>query len=145
MKTMYSKVILSEWIDKAIGRLHSGWNWERAWIKAYYDVGGEKASMAAKRCPMNTARILYETGRLKNTGIDYKVVDLTDILKDSINGVYALIAIDMLQQVPHMSFASLVSYVHSDCLEKFGRTARSDQGAIKIVFILCKLGKIQCN
>lgn len=108
------------------------------------ELGGRSIESGKKSCPKNGARILYEFGRIINKGIPYQDINLLDVWNNhSKNGVYSLIAIDVLAQFPDIKINKLRQIV-KDCVStKFCNTPNSDQGAVKVAYIMWKLRHIR--
>ena len=70
-------------------------------------------------------------------------VSFQDIkINDSVNGVYALIAIEELTQDGNLKLNSLVKSVYNNFSKQFGSPPNTDQGAIKLTYKLWHLNKI---
>lgn len=134
---------IESWIKATIQKAQCGSDWDKAWIEAYVELGGSSENSGNKSCPKNAARVLYETGRIKNSGQAFVDISLPYVWQyDSKNGVYALLAIDELQKNPEITYQDLVSAVHDQSNKIFGIAPASDQGAIKITYKLYNIGLI---
>ena len=117
--------------------------WNDAWYETYCELGGKSESSGKKPCPKNAARVLYETGRLSDTDLDVKSCSLRHIWKtDSRNGAYALMAVNHLCENPQCACDVLIKEVHKMAIKTFGTAPKSDQGAVKITYLLWKAGEI---
>ena len=143
MTSNFFKVNLLDWIDGTIQKVRAGKLWNDAWLSTYFEIGGVNHSCGNKSCPKNASRILYQTGRLKNFGIKRKNYDLQEVWEDSKNGVYALIAIDVLFENGPMEHKQLMERVYGETRSKFNHAPKSDQGAIKLALLLWRSGWVQ--
>ena len=144
MNSNFLKVDLLDWIYGTIQKVQDGEQWNDAWLSTYYEIGGVSHSSGSKACPKNASRTLYQTGRLQNSGIEYKNYDLQEIWQDSKNGVYALIALDILFENESIEYERLKERVYAETMSRFNSAPRSDQGAIILALKLWRLGKVQC-
>ena len=144
MNRIFLKVDLLDWVYGTIKKVQNGRNWNAAWLSTYHEIGGKKCSIGTKPCPKHAARILYQTGRLKCSGIRPKKYCLTDVWKDSRNGVYALVAADILLNSHSVDYDQLKICVYKTTQRCFNSSPVSDQGAIKLTYMLWKLEKIRC-
>ena len=140
----FYKVDLRSWLNTTIAKVESGEEWNTAWLEAYLELKGESKSSGKKSCPMNSARTLFELGYVKGHGHP-KRVDLSYFdEKYSKNGVYALLALTILQENPTISLEALWQSVRSRYTNETGyEPALSNQGGTTLTYKLWKLGIIQ--
>ena len=136
-------ISLNDWLEGTIAKVKNNEPWNKAWINTYKDLGGQSLESGKKSCPKNAARVLYQNGRIAGYDENYKTVSFQEVIEnDSVNGVYALMAIDELKQNNSIELSSLVKAVHCKFDKQFGSAPDSDQGAIKLAFKLWHLNKI---
>jgi len=144
MSNAFLNVDLLKWVYGTVEKVQNGAQWNDSWKSTYLDIGGISKYSSKKSCPMNASRVLYETGRITGCGIDYKYTNLQDVWRDTKNGVYALIAIDVILNDKSIDYEQLKKLVYAETLTQFKSAPKTDQGAIRLVFMLWKLGKVQC-
>ena len=128
---------LEGWVENTIQKVGSGDKWNKAWLSTYFELGGKSRDSGRKSCPKNAVRVLYETGRIRNSEHDYCQISLDDAWNNnSKNGVYALLTIEELVRRPEIDYTSLKSLVYSRTYQIFGDAPETDQGAIKITQLL---------
>ncbi|MCL1123422.1 DUF6979 family protein [Shewanella surugensis] len=143
MDRVMFRVNLNDWLEGTIIKVKNNECWNTAWLETYKELGGQSVESGKKSCPKNAARILYQSGRLKGHNKPYKNVSFKDVkANDSVNGVYALMAIEQLKQNDSIELSSLVKSVHENFKKQFGTAPNTDQGAIKLTFKLWHLNKI---
>ncbi len=136
-------VNLEDWLIGTISKVKNNENWNKAWLKTYQELGGKSEDSGKKSCPKNAARVLYQSGRIQGQNKPFKKVSFQDIkINDSVNGVYALMAIEELKQDGNINLNSLVKSVHDNFSKLFGSSPNTDQGAIKLTYKLWHLNKI---
>ena len=143
MSSNFLNVDLLCWIYGTVKKTQNGIQWNDAWKSTYREIGGTSLESGKKSCPMNASRILYQMGRLKDCGINYKDANLEEIWLDSKNGVYALIAINLLYNNKSIDYKQLQKLVYAETVSQFNSEPKSDQGAIRLTLMLWKLGIIQ--
>jgi hypothetical protein len=149
MDKKFLRIDIRKWIFGTIERIpsvviQSKSLWNNAWLDAYLALEGTSMHSGKKSCPKNGARVLYESGRLEGTSISYQELSLQDIWDlDSKSGVYSLTATMELKKNPSVNLVELREAVFATTLRKFGSAPKSDQGAIKLAYILCRLQLIR--
>ncbi len=135
---------INKWVQKTINKVEIGLEWNDAWYAAYQELGGQSHNSGTKACPKNGARTLYQLGRIQNTKIPFQQISLQDVLtKYSKNGVYALLAIHLLEQNPNISHRSLWSEIQKTMGDQLHEEpATKDEGSVRVVSALWKLGQI---
>ena len=144
MNNEFLKVDLLDWVYGTIQKVQNGEEWSDAWLSTYFEIGGSSLNSGSKGCPKNALRILYQTGRLKNTELGCKNYNLQKIWEDSKNGVYALITTEVLSENESIEYEQLKDRVYAETASRFGSAPKSDQGAVRLTLMLWKLGKVQC-
>lgn len=139
-----NKIDLELWIFGTIKKVRSGMEWNNAWLETYDELDGKKVSCGKKPCSMNASRTLYELGRFKDKGIVYQKTTLKNVWDNkSVNGVYALVAIEFLNLHPNIELTELRKAVRIRVIALFGSYPdKGDQGAVKVAYIMWKLGNI---
>ena len=139
---IFCKLDIERWVFGAIEKVQNGAEWNGAWQETYGELGGQSEEVMKKGCPMKGAQTLYELGRIKDGGKQRKNPPLQDILSNhSKNGVYAVLALEELQQNSDISVSDLWEKIQarmrSDLCEE---PAASNQGGPTIAFKLWHLG-----
>ena len=143
----YLKLNLWEWINGAIDKVNAEClkkEWNDAWFKTYKELGGESQNSGEKGCPKNAAYFLFKFGRIKGSNMPLKTPSDQDVLdKYGKNGVYAKMAIDILQAEPSLNLNSLWKKVQDKYRKEIGKKpAQSNQGAATVAFKLFNNRKI---
>ena len=137
----YFKLNLGDWIIGTIGKIREPYvkkEWNKAWFKTYKELGGESQNSGKKGCPKNAAFCLFKLDRIKESNMHFETLTYQEIQAQyGPNGVYAIMAIDILQAEPSLDLNSLWKKVQ----EKYKKEIRkkpaiSNQGAVTVAFKL---------
>ena len=142
--SQYMGINLKSWVRGTIKKVQEDDNWNAAWEKTYWDLGGKSVHSGRKGCPMIGTKTLYLLGSIKNSNMPYQNLPLHDVWNNySINGAYAVLALEGLSQNPDISLPDLWRYIQHRVREELGEEpARSNQGGPTIAFKLWHLGMI---
>ncbi len=136
-------VDLAAWVYGTIEKHRDGALWRPAWVDTYREIGGTAKTSGEKSCPMTAARILYCLGRLKNGGLPFRDCEISDLWKHSRNGTYAILAVRLLRESPHVSKSSLWAETQRAVRRETGdEPARTNQGGPTLAYQLWHLGLI---
>ena len=140
----FLKVDLASWIYDTIEKVQKGDDWNTAWEKTYWELGGTSVERGRKGCPLNGAKTLYLLGRIKNSDVPFQNLPLRDVWNNySKNGAYSVLALEGLSQNPDVSLTGLWRYIQCRIRDELGEEpARSNQGAPTVAFNLWHLGLI---
>ena len=140
----FLKVDLASWVYDTIEKVQKGDNWNTAWEKTYWDLGGTSIESGRKGCPMIGTKTLYLLGRIKNSDMPYQNLPLRDVWENySKNGAYSILALEGLSQNPDISLTELWRYIQLLIREDLGEEpACSNQGGPTAAFKLWHLGLI---
>ena len=87
--------------------------WNEAWEKTYWEIGGQSEESAKKNCPKNGAKTLYELGRIINSKFEYQDVTPQYVKNNhGKNGVYS-------KQLIFLVTKKLIVLVKIECLHKY--------------------------
>ncbi len=143
MHRIMLEVDLVDWVTGTICKVQNNENWNKAWLDTYFELGGKSEGSGKKSCPKNAARVLYQYGRIKGKIKPYKIFLFQDAKDtDSVNGIYALMAVEELKLNSNLDLKSLINSVHINFRKQFGSAPNTDQGAIALTYKLWKLDKI---
>ena len=137
---IFLTVDLQKWVYGTINKVQQGFAWNNAWEDTYKEIGGTSIESGKKPCPKNGTRTLYQLGRIKNSKINYVAISYEEILKNySKNGVYAIMAIDILEKNPDIELKELW-YKIKELFKKELKIepSNSNQGGPTIAFKLWK-------
>ena len=142
--SQYMGITLKSWVLGTIKKVHGGDNWNDAWEKTYWVLGGKSVHSGRKRCPMIGTKTLYQLGRIKNSNMPYQNLPLRDVWQNySRNGAYAELALEGLSQNPDILLPYLWHYIQRRVREELGEEpAQSNQGSPTVAFKLWHLGMI---
>ena len=143
----YLKVNLWELINGTIAKVNAECikrEWDGAWFKTYKELGGRSQNYGKKGCPKNAAFCLFKLGRIKGSNMPLETLSDQDVLdKYGKNGVYAKMAIEILQAEPSLNLNSLWKKVQDKYRKEIGKKpAQSNQGAATVAFKLFNNRKI---
>ena len=143
----YLELNLWDWIRGTIKKIHKPYakeEWNKNWLKTYKELGGKSRVSGKKGCPKNAAYCLFMMGRIKESNVTSENLTYQDVMdKYGPNGVYAIMAIDILQGVTTLSLNSLWKKVQDKYKKESGKNpAKSNQGAATVAFELFNNGKI---
>ena len=120
-------------------------SWNTFWEETYFELGGNKSSIACKGCPKNAAYTLWYLGRIKNTGrdrVDISVNEVTE--KFSKNGAYAMLGQEILNNNPNLDKVSLFEEIQNEFKKQTTENpTESDQGGSTLTWILFNEGLLQ--
>lgn len=142
--SQYMSINLKSWVLGTIKKVQGGDNWNAAWEKTYWDLGGKSVHSGRKGCPMIGTKTLYLLGRIKNSNMLYQNLPPRDIWNNySINGAYAMLALEGLSQNPDILLDDLWLYIQQRIRKELGEEpARTNQGGPTVAFKLWHLGMI---
>ena len=140
----FLKIDIKHWVFGTITKVQQGAKWNDAWQKTYKELGGNSIETGKKGCPMKGAETLYRLGRIKGGGMERTDPLLREILDEhSKNGVYAVLALDELEQAPDISLTELWKKIQIRVQNELGEEpAASNQGGPTVAFKLWHLGLI---
>ena len=139
----FLRVDLPEWVFGTIDKVRGGQEWADAWRATYCEIGGRSRETGRKGCPMVAARTLYEYGRIRGGGTDYRDCDLAALWEHGRNGTYAMLAIRLLRERPDLGKAALWQRIRKTVRRELGgEPAASNQGGPTLAFQLFHLGLI---
>ena len=143
-------VDLTDWVYGTIEKVEKdGKKWNDAWWDTYKtDLEGTSEDSGKKGCPKNGTKTLYKLGRIQGAKMSYDTTSsLRDVLKNhSKNGVYSLLAIDILsKQTKRISLTGLWDEVKKCFEDEFNmdgdpKPAKTNQGATTVAYKLWHLG-----
>ena len=139
--SQYMGITLKSWVRGTIKKVQGGDNWNDAWEKTYWDLGGKSVHSGSKECPKIGTKTLYRLGRIKNSNMPYQNIPLRDVWQNySKNGAYAVLALECLSQNPDILLADLWHFIRRRVREELGEEpAQSNQGAATVAFKLWHL------
>ena len=141
----FCNISLKDWVLGTIKKVEHGADWNCAWIKTYFELGGESESSGKKSCPMKGAEILYLLGRIKGFGC-FKNPGLRYIWDCSRNGAYAILALEYIQRKCNISQSELWSKIQEHIRRELNEEpAKTNQGGPTVAYKLCRLGLIVHN
>ena len=140
------KIDLKDWILGTIEKVESGSDWNRAWKKTYFELGGKSRESGSKFSPMNGAAILYQLGRIKGSRKPFQSPELKEIWNGSTNGAYAILALKYISEKPNISRSELWTRIQEGIRSELGEEpAEFNQGAPSVAYKLWHLGLIVHN
>lgn len=142
----FCKISLKDWVLDTIKKVERGVEWNCAWLKTYFELGGKSRESGNKPCPKKGTETLYLLGRIKGFRC-FQNPGLRDIREDySKNGAYAILALEYIQQEPDISLPELWSKIQ-ECIrrELNEDPAESNQGGPTVAYKLWHLGLIVRN
>ena len=138
----FYNISLKDWVLGTIKKVEHGADWNSAWKKTYWELGGKSESSGKKSCPMKGAETLYLLGRIKGVG-RFKNPGLRDIWDCSRNGAYAILALEYIQRKSNIPLSELWSKIQERIrLELNEEPAKTNQGGPTVAYKLCRLGLI---
>ena len=142
----FCNISLKDWVLGTIKKVEHGADWNCAWIKTYFELGGKSRESGTKGCPKKGAETLYLLGRIKGFG-RFKNPGLRDIRRDySKNGAYAILALEYIQQDPSISQSELWSKIQEGIRRELNEDpANTNQGGPTVAYKLWHLGLIVRN
>ena len=140
----FLSVDLKSWVFGTIKKVQQGTDWNNAWQKTYRELGGKSEESGKKGCPMNATKTLYLLGRINGSNIPYKNLPPREVWENySKNGVYALLALEILSRNPSISLNDLWSKIQERVRGELGEEpALSNQGGPTVAYKLWNLGLI---
>lgn len=141
---IFMNVNLKKWVLGTIDKYKESENWNDAWKKIYYEIGGKSRESAQKGCPVNGAKTLYFLGRIKGNDVPFQNPRLRHIWNcHSKNGVYSILAVALLGRNHDIPLDKLWLKIqrHIRCRLK-EEPAKSNQGGPTVAFKLWHLGLI---
>ena len=142
--SQYLNVDLKSWVLGTAKKVEKGMHWNISWQETYREIGGKKPESGKKGCPMKAAETLYKLGRIRGCKISFKPATLKEIRDNySKNGVYAVLAIECLNENPNISSADLWNSIRDRFIRELGEEpATSEQGGPTVAYKLWHLGMI---
>ena len=142
--SQYMGIHLISWVRGTIKKVQEGDDWNAAWEKTYWYLGGKSVHSGRKGCPKIGTKTLYLLGRIKNSNVPYQNLPLRDVWNNySINGAYAVLALEGLSQNPDILLTDLWPYIQHRVREELGEEpAQSNQDGPTVAFKLWHLGMI---
>jgi hypothetical protein len=141
-------VDLWDWVRGTVDRVgedSSPGAWNSAWVTTYKALGGKNPFSGTKGCPMKAAYTLYYLGRIEGTrrpALDWPLNQIRSQLTK--NGVYAVLAIELLRENPTIGLNELWEQVRIQCQKRLGEAAaEQNAGAVTVAFKLFQAGKIR--
>ena len=144
----YLRLNLWDWIRGTIEKIqhepYAKEEWNKAWVKTYKELGGKSQESGKKGCPKKAAYCLFMMGKIKGSNKPFERLTYQDIQnKYGKNGVYAIMAINILKDDQSLNLNSLWKKVQDKYIEEIGeKPAKSDQGAVTVAFKLFNNRKI---
>lgn len=145
-------VDLWDWIEGTIEKIEkrgflTSETWNDAWEQTYFELGGKSSSSASKGCPKKGAYTLFYLGRIAGTKRPYLDWNYQRIRTElSKNGVYAVMAIDILKEQPGLNLTALWSKIQKKYRKEFDdEPASSNQGGPTVAYKLFRNNKIKFN
>ena len=137
----FLNVNIEKWIYGTIDKVQCDWEWNEAWKKTYWEIGGQSEESAIKNCPKNGAKTLYELGRIINSKFAYQDVTPQYVRNNhGKNGVYSFLALRILSESEGKSqieLSDLWDNVKRDYLEELDEEpANSNNGATTVAYKL---------
>jgi len=150
MEFKFFNVNLIEWIEKTIRKMGISIDsnlWNSNWYESYFECGGQNSESGKKVCPKKAAYTLFYLGRIKGTNRPFLNWDYTQIkTKLSKNGVYAIMAINILKNESSLNITELFKEIQREYRKYFDdEPANSNQGGPTLAFKLFKANKLILN
>jgi len=149
---MYTLYIIDarEWMKKTIKKMEnseaeSPFEWNRFWEETYFDLGGEKDSVARKGCPKKAGYTLWYLGRIKGSNRE-RVEMSIDAVENQLsrNGAYAILGQEILSNSPTLNKSDLFRRIQVEYRRKTNdEPAHSDQGGPTLTWILFNAGMLK--
>ena len=141
----FYNINLKDWVLGTIKKKERGIEWNCAWLKTYFELGGKSRESGSKPCPMKGAETLYLLGRIKGFG-RFQNPGLRDIWDYSRNGAYAILALEYIQRKCNISQSELWSKIQERIRRELNEEpARTNQGGPTVAYKLWYLGLIVRN
>ena len=138
------KINLKDWVLSTIEKVERGTDWNCAWKKTYFELGGKSRESGSKFCPMKGAEVLYRLGRIKGSGQPFRNPELKEIWNFSTNGAYAILALEYIAEKPDISRSELWPRIQERIRSELGEEpAKFNQGAPTVAYKLWHLGLIR--
>ena len=140
----YLSLDLKSWVLGTIKKVQQGTDWNEAWKRTYRELGGKSEKSKKKGCPMKGTETLYLLGRINGSNMPYKNPPAREVRENySKNGVYALLAVEILSSNPSTSLNDLWPRIQERVREELREEpAHSNQGAATVAHKLWNLGLI---
>jgi len=142
----FLKVNVVKWVCETADRVKDIEEWNQEWINIYYEIGGTSDESARKGCPLNAAKTLWYLGRLRCSNRPFMAKSYREI-RDSLskNGVYAIIAIDILNENPRLPLSELWIKIKKKYEKVFPNDtyAFSNQGGPTLAYKLWHMDQIR--
>jgi len=151
---IYLNLNLWEWVKGTIDKICLAEpitisEWNGAWERTYFELGGKKRSSGTKGCPKKAAYTLYYLGRITGTNrpcLDWSYQKIKNEL--SKNGVYAILAVELLKKDPDLNLHDLWLRIKEKYKTELNdEPAESNQGGSTVAFKLFHNKKLisQCQ
>jgi len=145
-----NKIDAREWIRKTIEKMEyseteSPFEWNRFWEETYFELGGEKYSVACKGCPKKAGYTLWYLGRIKRSNRE-RVERSIDEVKNQLsrNGAYAILGQEILSKSPNLNKSDLFRRIQVEYRRRTNdEPAGSDQGGPTLTWILFNAGMLK--
>ena len=122
----FLSVDLKSWVFGTIKKVQQGTDWNNAWQKTYRELGGKSEESGKKVCPMKGTKTLYLLGRINGSNMPYKNPPPREVWENnSKNGVYALLALEILSRNPSISLNDLWSRIPRTRARRIGGGTRA--------------------
>jgi len=145
LRNLYN-IDLKDWVLNTIEKVEKGADWNHAWKKTYFDLGGKRRESGSKFSPMNSAEVLYQLGRIKGNGQPFRNPELKEIWNCSTNGAYAILALKFISKKPDISRSELWPMIQDRIRSELSEEpAKFNQGALSVAYKLWHLGLIVHN
>lgn len=145
-----SKINAREWIRKTIEKMEnseteSPFEWNRFWEETYFELGGEKYSVACKGCPKKAGYTLWYLGRIKESNRERMEMSIDEVKNRlSKNGAYALLGQEILSNSLTLNKSDLFRRIQSEYRRRTNdEPAHSDQGGPTLTWILFNAGMLK--
>lgn len=140
------KINLKDWVLNTIEKVERGSDWNSAWKKTYFELGGTSKESGRKFSPMKGAETLYRLGRIKESKKPFRKPELEEIWNCSANGAYAILALEYISEKPNISRSELWARIQDRIRSELSEEpAKFNQGAPTVAYKLWHLGLIVVN
>lgn len=145
-----NKIDAREWIKKTIKKMEnseteSPFEWNRFWEETYFELGGEKHSVACKPCPKKAGYTLWCLGRIKESNREREELSIDEVENPlSRNGAYAILGQEILSNSPNLNKSDLFRRIQTEYMRRTNdEPAGSDQGGPTLTWILFNAGMLK--
>jgi hypothetical protein len=144
-----NKLDAREWIRKTIKKMEnretdSSSDWNKFWEETYFDLGGEKYSVACKGCPKKAGYTLWYLGRIKESNRERVEMPIDEVKNQlSRNGAYAILGQEILSNSPNLNKFDIFRRIQIEYRRRTNaEPAGSDQGGPTLTWILFNAGML---